>query len=116
MRSFVSNKVEALENTEETFEPQYPIELSKSGEMPEDRYLFDPNKPEKAPRVSRIRAVRASRPRQQRASGGLKYIFKCSVCGKRFTRSSHDASLRPHKGKGGYQCYGTYGIYAGTKY
>lgn len=116
MRSFVSNKVEALENTEETFEPQYPIELSKSGEMPEDRYLFDPNKPEKAPRAPRTRAVRTPRPRRQRVSGGLKYIFKCSVCGKRFTRSSHDASLRPHKGKGGYQCYGTYGIYAGTKY
>lgn len=111
MRSFVSDKVEVLENTDEAFTPQYPIELSKSGEMPEDRYLFDPNKPAKAPR-----APRAPRPRVTRFSGGLKYIFKCSVCGKRFTRNSHDSSMRPHKGKGGYQCYGSYGVYVGTRY
>ena len=116
MRTFVSDKVEALENTQDSFEPQYPIELSKSGEIPDDPYLFDPNKPEKAPQRSRTRTVRTPRQRQPRFSGGLKYIFKCNVCGKRFTRNNHDSSLRPHKGKGGYQCYGTYGIYAGTKY
>lgn len=116
MRSFVSDKVEVLENTDEAFTPQYPIELSKSGEVPEDRYLFDPNKPAKAPGAPRVRAVRTQRPRVQRFAGGLKYIFKCGVCGKRFTRNSHDSSMRPHKGKGGYQCYGTYGIYVGTRY
>ncbi len=104
MRSFVSDKVESLENTEETFTPQYPIELSKSGETPEVRYLFDPNKPAEAPRVPRVRTVRTLRPRVQRfSSGGLKYIFKCSACSKRFTRNSHDSSMRSHKGKGGYQ-------------
>jgi predicted nucleotidyltransferase component of viral defense system len=116
MRTFVSDKVEAIENTQDTFEPQYPIELSKSGEMPEDRYLFDPNKPEKEPRTARAHKGHSSRTRQPRILGGLKYIFKCNACGKRFTRSSHDASLRAHKGKGGYQCYGTYGLYVGTKY
>ncbi|MDB5188221.1 MAG: hypothetical protein JWO50_741 [Candidatus Kaiserbacteria bacterium] len=116
MRSFISDKVETLENTDVKFIPQYPIELSKSGEIPEDRYLFDPNKPEKAPRAPRMQTVRTLRPQGQRFSGGLKYIFKCGVCGKRFTRNNHDSSMRPHKGKGGYQCYGTYGIYIGTKY
>lgn len=117
MRSFVSDKVEALETTDEVFTPRYPIELSKSGEMPEDQYLFDPNKPARAPKAPRVHTVRTPRQRTQRfSSGGPKYIFKCSVCGKRFTRNNHDSSMRPHKGKGGYQCYGTYGIYEDTRY
>ena len=32
IKSFLSNKIEALENTSETFEPRYLIELSKAGE------------------------------------------------------------------------------------
>ncbi len=114
MRSFLPEPVESIENTEEKFTPQFQIEVSKAGEMPENPYLFDPDRPVKAPRP-RVRST-ISRPHRQRLSSSLKYIFNCSVCGKRFTRSSHDSALRPHKGKGGYQCYGTYGIYVGTKY
>jgi predicted nucleotidyltransferase component of viral defense system len=115
IRSFLPEPLELIENTEDKFTPRVQIELSKAGEMPENPYLFDPNKPAKAPRPRSIRST-ISRPRRQRFSSSLKYKFKCSVCGKQFTRSTNNSSLRPHKGKGGYQCYGTYGVYIGTSY
>lgn len=116
IKRFVAADMQSIENTDTGFKPRHQIELSKAGEMPEDRYLFDPNRPEKAPRTPRARSLRTPRQRVQRFSGGLKYMFKCTVCGKRFTRSTHNSSLRPHKGKNGYQCYGTYGSYEGTRY
>lgn len=109
MRSFLPGPLESIENTDEKFELKYPIEVSKAGEIPENPYLFDPNKPIKA-RVSSARVLRSQTARR------LRYSFKCSVCGKRFTRNDHNPSLNPHKGKGGYSCYGTYGVYVGTKY
>ena len=46
----------------------------------------------------------------------LKYIVKCTTCGKQFTRSSLDTTLKEHKNRNGYPCYGRYGQYVGTKY
>lgn len=117
IRSFLPEPLESIENTEDKFTPRVQIELSKAGEMPENPYLFDPNRPVKAPRPRSTRSS-TSRPQRTRFSGSLKYKFKCSVCGKQFTRSTHDSSLRPHKAKGGsgYQCYGTFGVYVGTSY
>ena len=39
IKSFLSNKIEALENTSETFEPRYLIELSKAGEYGDKTYF-----------------------------------------------------------------------------
>ena len=38
------------------------------------------------------------------------------VCGREFERSTHDATLRPHKNRMKMDCYGTTGIYVRTKY
>jgi hypothetical protein len=111
IKMFVPERMQAIENTETKFEPRFPIELSKAGEIPEKRYLFDPNKPLRSPR--RTGVFRTHAPR---ASFGPVYIFRCNVCGKSFRKKTYDASLNPHKGKGGYQCYGSYGIYVTTKY
>jgi predicted nucleotidyltransferase component of viral defense system len=111
MRSFVPESMQAIEPTEVTFEPRFPVELSKAGEMPEKRYLFDPNKPMRAPRSTTGRKFGLSLRAQ-----GSRYIFRCSVCGKKFTKTSYDASLRSHKNKNGYPCYGSFGIYVTTQY
>ncbi len=112
IRGFLAEPLESIENTEDTFTPRVQIELSKAGEMPENPYLFDPNRPTKIPRTRSVFA----RTRTPRFGSSLKYIFKCNVCGKQFIRTTHDSSMRPHKGKNGYQCYGSYGVYVGTKY
>lgn len=118
-RQFVSENLQSIENTDDVFEPQYPIELSKAGETPENPYLFDPNKPTKAPRVRRVKSIFSSpaRRRVSSFSGGLKYSYQCSVCGKKFTKRSMDSTIGRHKSKGGYyDCSGTFGVYLGTKY
>jgi hypothetical protein len=53
--------MQSIEPTEARFVPHYPIELSKGGKMPENRCLFDPNKPLRSPRrLSRSSGRRTS--------------------------------------------------------
>jgi DNA-directed RNA polymerase subunit RPC12/RpoP len=104
IRCFVAEGIEAIENTEEKFEPRYPIELSKSGERPVNPYLFDPNRPVRDPGHG------------IRSSYGPRYIYKCSFCGKQFTKSTPRGNLQPHKNKDGYPCSGRYGYYVDTRY
>jgi predicted nucleotidyltransferase component of viral defense system len=106
IRSLLPRGLQRIENTDEKFTPQFPIELSKAGEMPENRYLFDPNRPAKAPRPSSFR-------RQRR---GPTYVFQCSYCGRKFYKASRDSGLREHKNKDGYRCPGRRGYYVDTKY
>ena len=100
-KSLVAENISAISNTDQKFEPRWPVELSKSGEIPNDRYFFDPNRPTKA--ASRFSSSR-----------GIKYVYRCSYCGKTFKRSSMDSDLNPHKSKNGYDCSGRRGIYVGT--
>jgi hypothetical protein len=112
MRSFIAERIESIENTEEKYEPRYPIELSKAGEMPENPYLFDPNRPALAPRPRRRSIAKA----YGKSSLGPKYVYQCSFCGKKFPKSTNNSNLRPHKDKNGYPCGGRYGYYVDTKY
>lgn len=120
IRSFLPQGLQSIENTEEKFSPRFPIELSKQGETPENPYLFDPNKPTKAPRAKSVRDIFISPMRRRTVtsfSSGLKYSYQCSICGKKFTKRSMDSTIGRHKSKGGYyDCPGTFGIYLGTKY
>ncbi|MDO8556850.1 MAG: nucleotidyl transferase AbiEii/AbiGii toxin family protein [Candidatus Jorgensenbacteria bacterium] len=109
IRCFVAAKIESIQNTDEKFTPQFPIELSKAGEKPENPYLFDPNRPTAAPRRRGTRKPR-------RSTFGPKYIYQCSYCGKKFTKSKQNNSIRKHKDKNGYPCGGRHGYYVDTKY
>ena len=116
IRCFVAEKIESIENTEDKFEPRNPIELSKAGELPENRYLFDPNKPARAPSTRRAFGLIKSPTRISRRSSGPKYIYQCNYCGKKFTKSTRNSNIREHKDKNGYRCGGRYGYYVDTKY
>lgn len=109
-RQFVAENLQSITNTEEPFEPRYPIELSKAGEKPENPYLFDPNKPQRAPRRPRARTVGRS------FSSTVKYVYQCSYCGKKSVKSTRDPTLRAHKTPGGYPCRGRRGYYVTTQY
>jgi len=103
LKSMVAEKISSIRNTAETFTPQRPVELFKSGELPDDHLFFDPNRP-------------AKNPSRRSTGSGIEYSYKCSACGKIFRRSEMDSTMRPHKNKRGYDCYGTYGIYQGSRY
>jgi len=115
VRCFVADSIQAIENTNEKFEPRYPIELSEAGEKPKKPYLFDPNKPLRPPaRMERIGLRRCVRP--VRVPSEPRYISQCGYCGKRFTKRSNTGTLNAHKNKQGYPCGGRFGYYVTTKY
>ncbi|MFQ3458948.1 WYL domain-containing protein [Bradyrhizobium sp. UFLA01-814] len=105
-RSYRLDSILGVSQTQTTFSPRYPIELTPTGSQ-------------SIPLTSRPAGLvlpRASTRRRSRASSsGPTYVFRCTVCGKLFERKTHDSTLRPHKNRAGYQCYGTYGAYVRTK-
>lgn len=104
-RSYLMNSILSVTPTQRTFAPRYPIELTPTGfqSIPQTSRTAD------------IQTVRTSRRRRASTSGPT-YVFRCTVCGKLFERKTHDSTMRPHKNRTGYQCYGTYGTYVRTKY
>lgn len=104
-RSLVAENFQSIEVTDQKFDSRYQIELSKAGELPEDRYLFDPNKPAKRPKKRTL-------SRQHT----IKYLYQCATCGKKFSKKKSSSLLGSHKNKNGYRCGGRHGVYLGTKY
>ncbi len=103
IKSFLAEKVQSIALTEETFEPQFPIELAKG----DGGYFGRPFSSVTSPR-SILKS--ADSPRRQRTSGyGMEYTLECSYCGKRFKRTSYDTKLNEHKDKYGNRCFGRIG-------
>jgi predicted nucleotidyltransferase component of viral defense system len=103
-RSFLIDRILGVSVTQRIFVPRYPIELTPSG-------------PVVIPQSFSIAASRAPRrPVRRAVRTGPTYIYRCPICRKEFSRKTHDAALRPHKNKSGWDCYGRHGIYVRTKY
>lgn len=112
-RSYRVDRIQGADITKMTFTPRYLIELTPIG-------------PITAPTIRKSTAypvTDSSKPRMVRPKRGLlsrnqgpKYVFRCSVCSRKFTKSSHEATLKPHKNKYKLPCYGSVGIYVETKY
>ncbi|MES2403549.1 MAG: nucleotidyl transferase AbiEii/AbiGii toxin family protein, partial [Pseudomonadota bacterium] len=104
IKSFLAEKVQSISLTDSTFEPRYPIELTKN-----DGGYFG------RPYFGAPSALPNLRPRHQarRQSGsgyGMAYTVECSYCGKRFKRSSYDTKLNEHKDRYGNRCFGRVGF------
>ena len=111
IRQLLAEGLTSIEVTNERFEPRIQIELSKAGEVPENPYLFDPNRPMQSPKRSR-RLIRFGKSRTI-----LKFVYRCNTCGKKFVRMRQTSGiLGPHKSKNGYRCNGRYGSYVEAKY
>ncbi len=98
IKTFFQHKVQNLEPTEVSFEPRFPIELTKAGEPVQGAYFGKPFS-------DGNRNTRASLVR----SGGTRFTVECPYCQKRFPRSSYTTELRPHKDANGYPCAGRRG-------
>jgi predicted nucleotidyltransferase component of viral defense system len=110
-KSYLLDRIHSATVTRQAFHPRFAVELTASG-------------PLAAPQLERAHGSKAAptsfpsaprtppRPRQAKATGnfGMKYRFECTVCGKRFTRSTYDATLNPHKNKQGWPCPGRVGL------
>lgn len=110
-RSYRVDKIESAEVTQQSFTPAYAVELTPAGP------LHAPPQTRSNSLPSLGRGITGFSPR--RSAGGVagpRYVVQCSLCGRRFTKTTMDTSLRPHKAKGGYPCSGSYGQYVETKW
>lgn len=116
IRCFRTDRIMGATVTRQAFTPRYSIDFIPEGPIRlsarqmTSTSLVLPQRHSSAPRV------RIGRTRVSKSGGGPKYVFRCSVCGKQFTRTTHDSHLNPHKNKQGYPCYGTIGLYVKTNY
>jgi predicted nucleotidyltransferase component of viral defense system len=109
IKSFLAEKVSALEELQESFEPRYEIELGQAGDLPDDPF-FRGRARTFVPGFGITRQVRPRR-RSHSSYRQPKYHFSCPVCHKSFPRSSYDQDISGHKHPNGYQCPGSFGVY-----
>lgn len=100
-RSYRVDRMQGVAVTTHAFRPVYAIEFSASGPIVA-LSTTENDVPDSHPRGAGFR--------------GPTYVIECTVCGKRFSRSRSDTALRPHKDKGGWECYGRYGHLVDVRY
>jgi predicted nucleotidyltransferase component of viral defense system len=97
IKSYIADKIHSVAMLSETFEPRFPIELTKS-----TGYFA---KPFSSSRGGSFGPRKAS----SRASFGIEYTVECPYCNKRFKRTKYDTKLNEHKDQYGNRCYGRVG-------
>lgn len=104
IKAFVASGFQRIGKTDEPFEPRFPVEVTKAGEVSGSLYF-----------EGRTRAWSGGsglplghRPDRRRSSG-YRYVIRCPVCGKRFRRDAYGIQLRPHKDRYGNRCIGRVG-------
>lgn len=114
-RSYRVDRIQSVKATTRPFKPVYQIEFLSSG------IISTPSTPSSpTPYTTEFYALPGKTRKTSKKVKGFKtnyeptYIFKCSICGKQFRRSTYDSVLRPHKAKGGWPCSGSFGIYQKT--
>ncbi len=111
-RSYRLDRIRSATVTRQPFQARYTVELTSSG--PLTTPLIERSRG--ATTISGLSlpfaAHKSTRPRQAKPAGpfGMKYSFECTLCGKRFIRTTYDATLNPHKTKQGWPCPGRVGI------
>jgi predicted nucleotidyltransferase component of viral defense system len=105
-RTYRVDRIFGAQITQQTFTPSYAVELTPTGPLA----IAPP-----------IAAAAVAQPwgrhtRRSAVTQGPVYVFRCTVCNKRFERKTYDGTLRPHKNRSGGDCYGRYGHYQETKY
>jgi predicted nucleotidyltransferase component of viral defense system len=106
LKSFVNERVQHIENTEERFEPRYEVELAKAGDRAAGENFARPFSAQRRGGVARRGRVRGT------AAQLMVYVIRCSYCGKSFRRSKPSTRLNPHKDGYGNRCFGRIGTLA----
>jgi predicted nucleotidyltransferase component of viral defense system len=113
-RSYRVDRIEGSEVSSIGFAPRYQIELTPVGPLKVPSVERHPVR-HLTSKVSRPKK-RSRRPVVEASKIGPIYIFRCALCGKKFSRKAYDSVLNPHRNRQGFPCPGTAGIYEQTKY
>lgn len=95
IKTFFHHKIQNLAVLEGTFEPRFPIELKKAGEVFGKSYFGQP---------FRGNPMRQPSRRTSSLSNRTQYTVECPYCQKQFKRVKRDTTLRPHNSPDGYRC------------
>ena len=117
-RSYRLNRILGVRATQIAFSPRHPIELTPSGAQGIPSTSRSSSSLSAGLSPTRHTTLRSTSSRSRPGgAGGPTYVFCCSICGKKFSKKSYDASLNRHKNnKTGSDCYGTFGTHVTTKY
>jgi predicted nucleotidyltransferase component of viral defense system len=111
-RSYRVDRITGATVMQRSFTARYLVELTETGAQPIPNVAH----PAAAPQD----VFRASKPLSAKAKSGgggrPKYTFRCTACGKTFTRTTYDGGLNEHKNKQGFLCHGQFGTYVRTLY
>ena len=123
IKSFISDNVQSVQLTEQTFEPRFPIELAGGGGYfnatsfssgSGTRASFAKSAPRSRANPSSSRRSPSSLPGGSRGKAaspfGITYTVQCPYCSKRFKRNKLDTKLNEHKDQFGNRCYGRVGF------
>lgn len=106
IRSYRIDRIEGASVTNQVFRPRYLVELSPSSQ---------PSAPRRFGSSSSLGLPRpTTKSRRTRSTFSPKYQYRCSYCGKTFTKGTYNSSLNPHKNKNGYPCPGRTGYFIKT--
>ena len=111
IRGYRVDRIESASVTNQVFRPRYLVELSPTTQLSAPKSLGNRSRLGLPARPGKI-----TRSRSTRTSSGPKHQFKCSYCGKTFTKSTYSTSLNPHKDKNGRPCPGRSGYFIKTIY
>ncbi|MGH3838534.1 MAG: WYL domain-containing protein [Pseudonocardiaceae bacterium] len=98
-RTYRVERIQGLRTTTRPFRPRFPIEFSARGPL-----HAPPQHSTLVPRASHI-----SR------SSSTEYLYECAHCGRQFTHTRRNSSLRQHNDPYGNRCGGRTARYLGTR-
>ena len=102
-RTYRLDRIQSIKVTNQPFRPTFRVETTGSGHL-------------SVPQLARATTARPFRAVSAFRGPRVVYIIKCTSCGKEFKRSKADYTLRPHKGRGGWQCPSLTGYLVRTSY
>ena len=102
-RTYRLDRIQSIKVTNQPFRPAFRVEITGRGHL-------------SVPQLARTTPARPFRAVSTFRGPKVVYVVKCTSCGKEFKRSKADFTLRPHKGRGGWQCPSHTGYLVRTSY
>lgn len=109
IKALLNHKIQGIEVLTEKFEPRYPIELAKAGELAARGYFGNPfggRRSNPIVAAGRLRALRH----------GWRYVLQCPYCSRQFKRMRRDTGLRMHRDGYGNNCPSRRGVIVGQEF
>jgi len=116
-RTYRIDRIQHIKVTTEVFQPKYTIEFSASGAINAQptQHKAELSLHTNPKAFSLQKSFRLRTPRRTTDPLGMKYVFQCGMCMKKFTKSTNDSKLRAHKSSFGMPCSSRHGYLIGYK-